>query len=106
MRPALAVLGLALLAVLAAGRAAPKSVADCGWVLAAPARAIDDGTRYDVKERLEGFGLDEVRYRFTNGTGAQLAVMYEGLTSELLASGGNQSIRFVHGHNSTTLDLG
>jgi hypothetical protein len=99
----LALLGIAL---LLAGCAGTKSVADCGWVLGTPARPIDDGTRYDVKERLEGFGLDEVRYRFTNGTGAELVVVYEGLTSDLRASGGNQSLRFVHSGNSTTLDLG
>ncbi|MCA1814728.1 MAG: exo-alpha-sialidase [Halobacteriales archaeon] len=95
---------LALLAVLllAGCASAPKSVADCGWVLGVPARPIDEGTRYDVKERLQGFGLDDVRYQFRNGT----EVAFEGSVGDLRASGGNQTLRYVHPGNSTTLDLG
>lgn len=87
---------------LLAGCAQKASVGDCGLLVHVPSRPIDEGTRYDVREQLgQPAPLAEVRYTFKNGTD----VVYDGTVADLLASGGNRSLRFLDVKNDSLLDV-
>lgn len=96
-----------LLPLLLAGCAGPASVAECGLLVHVPARAIDEGWRFDVKEVVgDPLPVHDVGYRFRNGTAEGLPVVFEGNVGELLASGGNQTLRFLDAKDDSLLAPG
>jgi hypothetical protein len=98
---------LALLALPLAGCAQPSGPEDCGLVLTARPRAIDEGTRYDVADmRSDPMDVRAVQYRFQNSSSEGRPVVLEGNVGELLASGGNHTLRFLDARNDSLLGPG
>lgn len=106
MRPLLLVplAALVLAALVLAGCTQP-SVADCGLVLHLPARAIDEGVRFDAKEVVgDAPALEGLGYRITNRSAAN-ALLFQGDLGALAAAG-NHSVRFLDAPAAGFLTVG
>jgi hypothetical protein len=92
------------LALVLAGCTQP-SIADCGLVLHMPARAIDEGVRFDAKEVVgDAPALEGLAYRITNRSAAN-ALLFQGDLGAL-AQQGNHSLRFLDGPAAGFLTVG
>lgn len=98
-------LGLAVL--LLAGCTGPPKLEDCGLVVYAPPRSIDEGTRWDVQEVVGGsIGIDVVGYRFTKQGSEPSEVVFEGRLLDLAADRDNRTLRFLDARNDSLLNQG
>lgn len=97
---------LAVLPLLLAGCASP-SIADCGLTIHAPARPIDEGVRFDVREVVgDPPGVDVLDYRITNRSAPEQPVVHQGNLGALHATGGSRELRFLDPGNNSLLDVG
>ena len=92
-------------ALLLSGCTEP-SIGDCGLLVHVPARPIDEGLRFDVREvvgdPLDLRGLD---YRVRNATAAPPVTVYEGEVATLAAQG-NHTLRFLDAQRDGLLGVG
>ena len=96
--------GLVLGATLA-GCAAP-SIAECGLQVHAPARPIDEGVRFDVREVVgQPLALDGLGYTVTNRSDPARPVLFEGDLAAL-AGNGTRELRFLDDQDDRLLAVG
>lgn len=92
---------LCMAALLLAGCAQQASIADCGLVVHMPARPIDEGVRFDVRElAADPPSLAALEFRITNGT----SVAYEGNLGTL--GEGNRTLRLLDAGKDGLLHVG
>lgn len=97
---------LLLLALALAGCAQPRSVAECGLLVAAPARPIDEGVRFDVAEVVgDPPGVDVLDYRVTNASAEGRPVLFQGRLAELAANG-TREFRYLDAREDGLLNVG
>lgn len=98
-------LALAVLAAALAGCAEP-SITACGLLIHAPARPIDEGVRFDVREVAgDPPGVDVLDYRIHNHTAPDRPILYQGNLG-VLAAEPTHELRFLDAKNNSLLDVG